>query len=85
MEATQNQRFRVSGQGWTNAMDLQPGDLVETHDGKGIGVRMVIPTRDEATVFNLVVADFPSFFVGARGLWVSQERTVEAPLPPGRW
>ena len=74
MEATQNQRFRVSGQGWTNAMDLHPGDVIETHDGKGIGVSMVIPTRDVASVFHLVVAEFHSFFVGGRGLWASQDR-----------
>lgn len=85
MEATQNQRFRVAGQGWTNAMDLHLGDVIETHDGKGIVVSMVIPTRDEAPVFHLVVAEFHSFFVGRRGLWASQDRTVEAPLPPACW
>jgi hypothetical protein len=59
----------VNGQGWRMAKELEPGDLLH-----GVGGAKEVDGVDELPpeleVYNLVVADFNTFFVGESGLLV---------------
>ncbi|MDX1963550.1 MAG: polymorphic toxin-type HINT domain-containing protein [Pirellulales bacterium] len=50
--------------GWTNARDLQPGDKLGSHNGVTQSVESVKNTGEWATVYNLRVADYHTYFVG---------------------
>ena len=56
--------FWVEGRGWTAVKDLQPGALLRGHDGQLWPVETVTPTTELATVYNLRVADYHTYFVG---------------------
>jgi hypothetical protein len=69
--------FWVSGEGWVKARDLQSGH--ELHGATG-PVRVVqVGEGDEAETFNLVVADFNTYFVGA-GRVLSHDNTIRQPI-----
>ena len=56
--------FYVQNKGWMPASELQPGDLLSSHDGRWIAVEEVYDTGDFEAVYNLRVADFHTYFVG---------------------
>ena len=68
--------FWVSGKGWVRARVMEPGIILHTLDGPQ-EVRSV-QVRPNAEVFNLIVADFHSYFV-ADGRWLTHDNTPQAP------
>src|SRR5262249_1368264 len=56
--------FFVRERGWIAASLLETGDLLQSHEGARIRVEGVEKTREIATVYNLRVADYHTYFVG---------------------
>ncbi|AMV24068.1 Calx-beta domain protein [Gemmata sp. SH-PL17] len=56
--------FFTSDRGWTPAGELQAGDRIATLSGEWIGIEETFDTGLDATVYNLRVADFHTYFVG---------------------
>jgi hypothetical protein len=79
--ATPGHPFWVHGRGWGLAKQLQAGDRLHALGG-GVAIDAItaVPTPVEhyEQAYNLVVADFPSYFVGRRGLLV-HDNTPRAP------
>jgi hypothetical protein len=76
LSCTGGHQFWVSGKGWLRARQLEPGMMLHTVDGSAeLQQASKGPT---AEVFNLVVADFHSYFV-ADGKWLSHDITPQAP------
>ena len=75
--------FWVSGQGWTKSRELRSGQVLHTAQGP-----LLVSTVEEgshAQTYNLVVADYSSYFVG-QGMILSHDNTVCRPtrsLVPG--
>ncbi|MFO0967237.1 MAG: Ig-like domain-containing protein [Gemmataceae bacterium] len=61
---TDEHPFWVRGKGWTAARDLEPGDLLVSHDGQVVAVEEVFPTGERATVYNFRVGEHHTYFVG---------------------
>src|SRR5205823_11287466 len=55
--------FFVHNRGWTEANRLQPGDLLESHDGKKVRVEEVVDTGCLETLYNVHIADHHTYFV----------------------
>ena len=75
--------FWVSGEGWKKAGDLQSGMVLHTANGPA-RLSDLAPAADAQT-YNLVVADFSSYFVGRAKLY-SHDVTLRQPsrtLVPG--
>lgn len=70
IETTAEHPFWVKGKGWTPAIELQKGDVLENSRGAETIVWEVEPTNRENTVYNLEVEGFNTYFVGESGLWV---------------
>jgi hypothetical protein len=70
---TQGHRFWDSGRGWVKVRDLEPQTLLHTVTGNA-PVWSVKPGQTVQT-YNLLVADFHTFFVGQTGL-LSQDALV---------
>jgi hypothetical protein len=49
----------VSGQGWTEAADLRPGDLLRSHDGRHVPVEGISDSDEEQVVYRLNPAEQP--------------------------
>lgn len=75
--------FWISGDGWVKARDLAPGMPVHSVRGTA-SVEIVEPSR-AAPTYNLVVADFHTFFVGQAKLLTHDNTIPEATdrLVPG--
>jgi hypothetical protein len=83
LRATGGHPFWVNGAGWRFARDLQPGMSLHGVDGAQV-IRSVEPAA-EAEAFNLIVADFHTYFIGG-GEILSHDNTPRAPtnaLVPG--
>lgn len=65
--------FWVSGQGWTKARDLEPGMSLHTSEGF-VSIKSVASDVKEQT-YNLVVADFHTYFVGTNAI-LSHDNTL---------
>ncbi|QDU29888.1 hypothetical protein ETAA8_50040 [Anatilimnocola aggregata] len=65
--------FWVSGEGWLRARKLRPGMVLHTADGPA-RVTSVAPGQTAVT-YNLVVADFNTYFVGEQKI-LSHDNTV---------
>jgi intein/homing endonuclease len=84
MVCSQGHPFWINGIGWVQARALQPGMPLHTVNG-AIEVRSVEPAG-EGTVYNLIVADAHSYFVGRESPILSHDVTPRAPtnsLVPG--
>ena len=57
--------FWVVGKGWINANELAPGDTLIGKDGQTVVISRVEDTGEWATVYNMRVADWHTYFVGA--------------------
>jgi hypothetical protein len=55
----------VRGKGWLPANQIIAGDHLAGHDGRWVVVGAVERTEEFQTVFNLRIADFRTYFVGA--------------------
>jgi hypothetical protein len=58
--------FCVRGLGWTAAEELRPGDVLVSDDGQRVLVEGVWDTGRWEPVYNLMVEDYHTYFVGAR-------------------
>jgi hypothetical protein len=58
--------FYVQGKGWICAKEVQPGDQFSSHDGQWVTVESVTDLKEVATVYNLRVSDYHTYFVGSR-------------------
>jgi hypothetical protein len=74
--------FYVHDKGWVPASELQPGDVLSSHDGQWIVVEEVYDTGEYETVYNLRVADWHTYFVGddtwGFSLWAHNQCIEEA-------
>lgn len=68
--------FWVAGRGWVRARVLEPGMMLHTLDGPREVVS--VTKTPPAEVFNLIVADFHSYFV-ADGRWLTHDNTPQSP------
>src|SRR5262249_35772950 len=64
IQTTDEHPFWVKGRGWTAAADLFRGDLLRSHDGQWVAVEEIFDNGEFATVYNLLVADYHTYFVG---------------------
>lgn len=83
LRATGGHPFWVNGSGWQFARDLRPGMCFHGADGSR-EIESVEPA-DEAEAFNLVVADFHTYFIGDARI-LSHDNTPRSPtnaLVPG--
>ncbi|MCE9528742.1 MAG: HINT domain-containing protein, partial [Planctomycetales bacterium] len=67
--ATPGHPFWVNGSGWKMAKELQVGDRIHTLQGFAEIKSNSEPARQD-TVYNLVIADFSTYFVGEVGALV---------------
>ncbi|WP_256972525.1 polymorphic toxin-type HINT domain-containing protein [Saccharibacillus sp. O23] len=70
IESTYNHPFWVVGKGWVFVKDLKPGDLLEQSDGKTLEVGSIEIQQRQATVYNMTVDGFHTYFVSSLGVWV---------------
>jgi hypothetical protein len=63
IRATKGHLFWVSGRGWLRAQQLEPGMQFHTASGTS-SIRSVTPESDMQPVYNLVLPDFHTYFVG---------------------
>lgn len=82
LETTLGHPFWVAGTGWRMAKELGDGAILHSVNGP---VRIdAIEPLDEAEAYNLVVADFNTYFVGKSGILVhdnTQRRPTTAVVP----
>jgi hypothetical protein len=58
--------FYVSNKGWLHAGELRTGDQLSSHDGQWVTVEeAVTDLKEVATVYNLRVSDYHTYFVGS--------------------
>ena len=68
--------FWVSGEGWVKSRNLQPGMVL--HGASGLARVQEVEKGEVAETFNLVVADFNTYFVGKDRV-LSHDNTVRQP------
>jgi hypothetical protein len=68
--------FWIAGQGWVRARELQPG--ARLHGATGPQAVCAVSEAQERTTYNLIVADFHTYFAG-RGRVLSHDNTVARP------
>ena len=79
LEVTREHRLRVAGRGWLEAGALRAGvDALERRQGAPVMVADVAPLATTAEVYNVEVADFHSYYVGALETWAHNDC---GPLP----
>lgn len=81
--ATAGHPFWVNNVGWRMAKQLEAGQLVHTADGsKKVGS---LTTADPEPAYNLIVADFGTYFVGEEGILVhdNTDRNPTLAATPG--
>ena len=64
IRTTKGHPFYVRSKGWTKAELLSPGDLLRSHDGRFNPVEEIYLTGENATVYNLRIGEFHTYFVG---------------------
>jgi hypothetical protein len=57
---------RGHSKGWICARELKAGDGLSCHDGQWVTVEAVTDLKEVATVYNLRVSDYHTYFVGSR-------------------
>jgi len=76
IECSAGHPFWVAGDGWVKARDIQPG--MELHSvGGAVRISDVVETSEEQT-FNLIIADFNTYFVGEAKV-LSHDNTIRQP------
>lgn len=64
IRTTDEHPFYVQDQGWTKASLLSPGDLLRSHDGRWLPLECIESHGEVATVYNLRIAEYHTYFVG---------------------
>jgi hypothetical protein len=65
IRTTAEHPFYVRNRGWVPAKELEAGGEFASHDGQWVVLEEVTDTREVATVYNLRVADYHTYFVGS--------------------
>jgi len=76
MIASGGHPFWVAGSGWTRARELKPGDYLHSPSG-AIVIEELSPSPPQPT-YNLVVADYHTYFVGPRRVLSHDNTAVQA-------
>src|SRR5262249_5864239 len=66
IRTTPEHPFYVPGRGWVPTKDLSTHDRLLSHDGRLVSIDHIIDTEQIEPVYHLRVADFHTYFVGAR-------------------
>jgi hypothetical protein len=82
VETTTAHRFAVEERGFVSAGQLRPGDRLSTHNDRGAEVVSTGGRSAEASVYNLSVDRFHTFFIGGAGLWVHNVKDSNPPHDP---
>jgi hypothetical protein len=69
ISTTSEHPFYVEGKGFVKAGELGEGNSIVTRAGPRLKLDKVV-AQNAATVYNLNVEDFHTYFVGTSGLWV---------------
>jgi hypothetical protein len=89
IRTTAEHPFYVVGKGWLCAKELQVGDYLASHDGQWVTVEVVTDLREVATVYNLRVSDYHTYFVGSRewgfSVWAHNANCVVVQQAGGRF
>jgi hypothetical protein len=70
ISATEEHPFWVVDKGWVEPKDLQVGDLLQTEDGRVVGVDKVEKREGDFKVYNFRVDGIPTYFVSELGILV---------------
>ena len=70
VQTTPDHPFAVKGKGFVEAGKLQPGDVLETQDGKLVYVERTEVRNEPQLVYNLEVENAHNFFVGKNAMLV---------------
>ena len=70
LETSAEHPFWVLGRGWSTAARLAAGDQLLGMSGHTLAVEGLVATGRTATVYNIQVEGFHTFFVGRLGAWV---------------
>ena len=77
--------FYVQGKGWLAAHDLKIDDLLNTEEGGWVPVEDLLDTGEYEKVYNLRVADWHTYFVGAKdwgfSVWAHNAYNGTSPGP----
>ena len=76
LEVTGGHVFWVSGKGWIKARQLQPG--MRLHTLKGTVTLIDVDQHGKQDTYNLIVADFHSYFVGKDRI-LTHDNTIRKP------
>lgn len=76
IQASEGHPFWVSGEGWVKAKDLKGG--MELHTSNGTSRLVEVRESKTVTTYNLIVADFNTYFVGKEGVLSHDVSTREA-------
>ena len=76
LEVTGGHVFWVSGKGWIKARQLQPA--MRLHTLKGTVDLLAVDRHGKQDTYNLVVADFHSYFVGKEKI-LTHDNTIRSP------
>ena|GEM_PF-821553 len=78
IESTFNHPFWVDGQGWTFVKDLEVGDLLVQSDGNTLKIESIELEHESATVYNMTVDEFHTYFVSDLGIWVHNTSCMDS-------
>jgi len=67
----------VVGNRWTQARDLRQGDRIVRLEGEPVTIQSVTLLSGTSATYNFEVADFHTYFVGAKGLWAHNACDLE--------
>ena len=70
IESTDDHPYFVVGKGWIEAIDLQPGEQLESNDGKVIIVNTVKPANRSEVSYNFTVENYHTYYVTEYGVLV---------------
>jgi hypothetical protein len=65
IRTTAEHPFFVYNKGWLPTGGLEIGDRLRSHDGRWLPVEDLLDTGEAETVYNLRIADYHTYFVGA--------------------
>ena len=91
IRTTPEHPFFVRGRGWVCAKELTAGDRLCSEDGTTVAVERIADSGELATVYNVRVADFHTYFVGSRAwgfsVWAHNAEyiIVQEAGPGGKW
>jgi ppGpp synthetase/RelA/SpoT-type nucleotidyltranferase/Flp pilus assembly pilin Flp len=73
--------FWSAARGWVAAGELELGERLASADGRALAVASMALRAERATVYNLEVEAFHTYFVGSSGAWVHNDcEPAEDPL-----